>query len=185
MASWNSVSIILFNTNKHQCNLSMVSDASGKWGCGAFSSDGWFQLKWPAEMQDSHITVKELAPIIGSRNMGQAMERKKNIMPYCDNEAVVAILNKDDSREECMVYCLLSGQIQLYFVCTAYQGFPLNDLANTLSCDRLHYFMANYPQAHTQPTTLPPELLDLTIIRKPDWMSSTWTELWKATHPFA
>ena len=38
VASWNGVST-MFNANKHQCDLSMVSDASDKWGCRAFGSD--------------------------------------------------------------------------------------------------------------------------------------------------
>ena len=50
----------MFNADRQQCDLSVVSDASGKWECGAFSEDKWFQLKWPAEMQDCHITLKEL-----------------------------------------------------------------------------------------------------------------------------
>ena len=31
------------------------------------------------------------------------------------------------------------------------------------------------------PTIVPPELLDLTLVTKPDWMSSRWTYLWTAT----
>ena len=105
-------------------------------------------------------------------------------MAYCNNEAVVAIINKGDSREECMhlMRCLAFFRAKFNFTLYAQHiKGSLNDLADALSRDRLHYFMANYPQAQVQPTALPPELLDLTIIRKPDWMSSTWTELWKAT----
>ena len=37
---------------------SITSDASGSWGCGAFSSAGdWFQLKWPGSWSEVHITV--------------------------------------------------------------------------------------------------------------------------------
>jgi len=43
----------------------LTSDASGSWGCGAFTSDGqWFQLQLPACCDGIHITVKELLPIV-------------------------------------------------------------------------------------------------------------------------
>ena len=62
-SSWNGVSM-MFTANRHLCEKSVVSDASGKWGCGALSEEKWFQLRWPAELQDCHITVKELVPIV-------------------------------------------------------------------------------------------------------------------------
>ena len=43
----------------------ITSDASGMWGCGAFTSMGeWFQLELPETWSDIHITVKELLPIV-------------------------------------------------------------------------------------------------------------------------
>ena len=43
----------------------ITSDASGRWGCGAFTERGeWFQYRWPAEWESVHITVKELLPIV-------------------------------------------------------------------------------------------------------------------------
>ena len=96
-SSWNGVSM-MFTANRHLCEKSVVS---GKWGCGAFSE--WFQLRWPAELQDCHITVKELVPIVLAAGIWGKQWSGKNIMAYCDNEAVVAIVNKGDSRdEECM-----------------------------------------------------------------------------------
>ena len=40
----------------------------------------------------------------------------------------------------------------------------------------------NYTAAHCnkQPTPLPPQLLNLPIIMKPDWTSKLWTDLWMA-----
>ena len=101
-SSWNGVSM-MFTANRHLYEKSVVSDASGKWGCGAFSEDKWFQLRWPAGLQDCHITVIELVPIVLAAGIWGKQWSGKNIMAYCDNEAVVAIVNKGDSREEeCM-----------------------------------------------------------------------------------
>ena len=43
----------------------LTSDASGSWGCGAFSGNEWFQFQWTSEYGfDEHITFKELFPIV-------------------------------------------------------------------------------------------------------------------------
>ena len=43
----------------------LTSDASGSWGYGAYTSDGWwFQLRLPESWRDMHITVKELLLIV-------------------------------------------------------------------------------------------------------------------------
>ena len=45
-------------------DIIITSDASGKWGCGAFCDQKWFQLEWPRHLEATHITVKELIPIV-------------------------------------------------------------------------------------------------------------------------
>ena len=89
---------------------------------------------------------------------------KKNIMAHCDNEAVVAIIDKGDSREEECMYLMWSlAFFRAKFNITLYAQHikgSLNDLADALSCDRLHYFMTNYPHVQSQPTVLPPEPLN-------------------------
>ena len=43
----------------------MTLDASGNWGWGALSSHNcWFQLPWPQQWANVHITVKELLPTV-------------------------------------------------------------------------------------------------------------------------
>ena len=61
------------------CTASITSEASGSWGCGAFSSAGdWFQLKWPGTWSEVHITVKELLPCSnnGGGVVGQELARE-------------------------------------------------------------------------------------------------------------
>ena len=43
-----------------QCNLDITvySDASGGWGCGAFADELWFQLEWPPQAKDFSIAIK-------------------------------------------------------------------------------------------------------------------------------
>ena len=42
----------------------LTTDASGYWGCRAFSDEKWFQLSWPNSIVGCHISVKELTPVV-------------------------------------------------------------------------------------------------------------------------
>ena len=42
----------------------VTSDASGCWGCGAWSGDGWFQYRWPESAAELHISFKELFAVL-------------------------------------------------------------------------------------------------------------------------
>ena len=42
----------------------LYSDASGSWGCGAFSLPAWLQFAWPRENPLHSIALKELFPIV-------------------------------------------------------------------------------------------------------------------------
>lgn len=59
LQSWNGTSFFPSLTPAAQ----VTSDASGAFGCGAFSlSHGWFQLVWPESWESVSITAKELLP---------------------------------------------------------------------------------------------------------------------------
>ncbi len=67
----------------------ITSDASGSWGCGAFSFEvNWFQLKLPESWKMIHITVKELLPIVLGVAVWGDEWRGKTIKCWCDNAAV-------------------------------------------------------------------------------------------------
>ena len=77
----------------------ITSDASGTWGCGAFSSRGeWFQLEWPDSWRGLHITIQELLPIVLSVALWGGQWHDSTVRCRCDNAAVVAIVNKGTSR---------------------------------------------------------------------------------------
>ena len=77
----------------------LTTDASGGWGCGAFTSTGlWFQLKWPASQATVNITVKELLPVVMGVAVWGGQWRNGTVRCRCDNAAVVAILRSGTSR---------------------------------------------------------------------------------------
>ncbi len=57
---WNGTSL-LTRFDKANPQLSVTADASGKWGCGACK---WIQFEWPTTMAASHISIREMIPIV-------------------------------------------------------------------------------------------------------------------------
>ena len=65
----------------------VLSDASGSWGCGAYSGSSWFMLKWVGSISESHITVKELVPVVISAAIWGHIWQGKSVQVHCDNMA--------------------------------------------------------------------------------------------------
>ena len=182
-SSWSGISIMR-SARKSIPEMHLTSDASGKWGCGAFYNQHWFQLKWVGEIEGAHITIKELVPVVIAAALWGEEWSGKTVQANCDNAAVVAILNSETSKDaEVMhlVRCLafLKAKWEFVLVAAHIPGI-MNDLADALSRDKADHFRSHYPQAQPTPAALPQELLDLTIIQKPDWTSPSWTELWSS-----
>jgi len=159
-----------------------MSDASERWGCGAFSEQSWLKVQWPEAIQQAHITVKEMVPIVLAAAVWGGRWSGKTVVARCDNSAVVDTLNKGCCRDPDVMHlvrCLafLRARVQFTLTATHIEG-TRNVLADALSRDKLDLFLSHFPQANPDPTPLPQELLDLTIILKPDWTSPCWTELW-------
>ena len=164
---------MMYRADYQRCSTSNSSNASGNWGCGAFSGGKWFQIKWPQTLQASHITVKELVLIILAVAVWGCEWAGQNIMALCDNSAVVDVFRKGDSKEpqvmhlmRCLAFLKAHFQFSLF---ASHVCGKSNNLKDVLSKNNSHYLLAHYPQAQRNPTPLPPELLDLTIVRMPDW----------------
>ena len=134
---------MMYQANRENCSVALVSDASGSWGCGAFCGEDWFQFQWPESLQDYQITVKELIPIVLAAAVWGKDWLGKNVMAYCDNSAVVAIINKGDSREpdvmhlmRCLIFLKAKFQFTLF---ASYVKGVKNDRADALSRDNLQY----------------------------------------------
>lgn len=165
----------------------LTSDASGNWGCGAFSGKLWLQLKWTHGTCSYNITVKELLPIVLALAMWTWGNEWKGltVQARCDNAAVVAIVNSGSSRgrdamhlRRCLAFIVAKCEINL--VCSHIAGVE-NSLADALSRDNAPYFRSHWPQAQPYPVPIPAELLDLLILEKPDWRSQRWIDLWSST----
>ena len=142
-----------------------------KLGCGAFSGQAWFQLKWVGQLQGHSITVKELISIVIAAAVWGPRWRGSSIQVLCDNAAVVAILNQNSSREKevmHLVCCLAFIMAKFQFLLSA-SHIPgvQNTATDALSRNKLDIFHSIYPQANSSPAPLPAALLDVLLLSKP------------------
>ena len=178
---WNGTSMLV-RFDKENPQISVTSDASGSWGCGAFEGSKWLQYQWPPAMDSLHISIKEMIPVVMAAAIWGKEWSGKSVRFWSDNSSVVALLNSGCSREEQLMHlmrCLVFITAKYNFVVSAsHVKGTCNDLADALSRNNRAYFLSNYPQAQRSPTTIPQALVDLLITAKPDWISPHWTTLW-------
>ena len=183
LSDWNGVSLLSTVARKPPAVI-VTSDASGKWGCGAFASTGeWFQCMWPEDWKEVHITVKELMPIVIAATLWGDRWRGKTIQCRTDNAAVVAIVNSGRSKNSSLAMHLMRT---LFFVMARFDIAIVavhlpgreNEAADALSRDRLPLFFAQVPNASEAPSIVPQEVLELLILRRPDWTSRDWRNLY-------
>ncbi len=162
----------------------LTSDASGSWGCGAFTSGGsWFQLQLPESWDGVHITVKELLPIVlgvaiwGNRWVGLS------VSCLCDNAAVVSIVNTGRCKMDRAMHLMrcLSFFLARWGVSLGCKHIPgvRNSAADALSRGNLPSFQRLVPDADERPTVLPDILLQCLVSGTPDWTKVDWIALFR------
>ena len=147
---WNGVSLLVALGEQEPT----VTLTSGTWGYGAFWNSWWFQLAWSdtACTGEVNIAVKELIPIVMAAAMwGKAWEGQV-VCCRCDNDAVVAVLNKRTSRDQDLMdllRCLSFFEARFSFraVASHIPGVQ-NSLADDLSRNKLSSFSPGYGPGH-------------------------------------
>ena len=176
LQDWNGTSFFPARST----SIEVFSDASGTFGCGAFSySDGWFQLQWPASWQDIHITAKELVPIVISAAIWGPRWTQKGISFRSDNMSVVSLLKSKSSQDLLLMHMLrcLAFYAAFYSFQFTSEHIPgiMNTAADALSRNNLPLFHSLVPQG--QQVSPSQEVLDLVINLRPDWGSQAWLHL--------
>ncbi len=165
---------------------SLTSDASGRWGCGAFMSTGeWLQLRWPSVWEMVHITVKELLPIVVACATWGHSWQGKTACCLCDNATAVAILRSGTSKHSLAMHLMRC----LFVFTAAYQKFlapeqlpgKRNAAADSLSRGNLSSLFQQVPTAHPHPVLLSPALIRAVILQTLDWMSASWRAVLRST----
>ena len=164
--------------------FTVTSDASGSWGCGAYSGNQWFQLQWDSGTASKSIAYLELVPILIAGLIWGRQWSGSYVRCRCDNQSVVDILHSRYSRDDDLMHLLRS----LFFI-EAAMGFNLlpvhisgvhNDLADHLSRNCLSLFKQKAPAMDPRPTPIPREISTLLFTSKVDWLSKTWTSLFNS-----
>ena len=85
-------------------SIHVTSDASGCFGCGGFSIPyGWFQEQCPERWRDTHITAKELLPVVIAAAL--SVDRKVHMLNSdIMAESTFSIQGQPKTRICCAVY---------------------------------------------------------------------------------
>ena len=185
VSEWNGVGM-MSSLGSTTAVIMVTSDASGTWGCGAFTSAGqWFQFRWPASWATVHITVKELLPIIMAGIVWGRAWSGKRVQCLSDNAAAVDILNSGKSKDKLamhLLHCLFFFSAEWRFTLHAtHLAERLNVAADALSRDNLSVFFRQVPEAAIRAAEpIPDELQELLVHQRPDWTSPAWRKLFAA-----
>ena len=178
---WNGITFFPAPT---EVEAEFASDASGSWGCGAWSDTMWWQYKWPPKLQ-REITFKELfAVIIATAVWGPGWQGKR-VRAHCDNLAVVEILKSRSSRDPHLMHllrCLFFIEATNHFTITpAHIAGAQNSLADDLSRDWLSSFLQKAPWSQSEATWIPASLPGILLDTSAMWTSEDWMQRFRTS----
>ena len=175
---------MIFDPRTATAGRKVVSDASGSWGAGAVCLPNWLLFKWPPELQDASIQVKELVPVVVAAALYGRDWKDQLVVFLVDNQAVVEIINKTHSKESHLMHLV---RLLVFFACHYNFWFRaehvqgrLNTLADALSRNNLSRFFSQQPPVCPQPSNIPAALLSLLALNAA-WTSTPWMELFRRT----
>ena len=187
LVDWNGVSL-LSALGEQEPSIALMSDASGSWGCGEYWGTQWFQLPWSITdcSVNVNITTKELIPIVIAATIWGRAWTGLVVCSHCDNEVVVAVLNRHISKDADLMHLLrcltfFEAKFSIRMVATHVAGVH-NTLVDDLSRDRLSSFLQAAENMSLTGQCFPPQpLLDMIMNHKPDWISLDWRGMFKRT----
>ena len=184
LRGWNGVSL-LWNHRKGPPDIEVWRDASGSWGCGAFSQNCWLQQQWLPKPDSLSIAVKEMIPVVLAAALWGHTWKEKIICFNSDNQAVVAVLSSKYSRDPMLAHllrclCLFAARHTFWFWAKHVPG-QLNGAADALSRNQMICFFESSPQGMQKVSTpLTEGLPELLYQHQETWMLPAWTEQFSA-----
>ncbi|XP_071109316.1 uncharacterized protein [Haliotis cracherodii] len=144
----------------------LFTDASGNQGFGAFFMGRWANGRWPNEWVQNgwtkDITMLELFPIVLAVRLWGRHLRNKRVLFVCDNQAVVAIINKQTAKPPRVMsllrrLILLCLQHNILFK-ASYIPTHANVIADALSRFQWSRFKEAAPRADEIPAHIPQDI---------------------------
>ena len=107
------------------------------------------------------------------------------MLVHCDNQAVVEVVNAGYCKDSHLMQLLRC----LFFITTffkisvkaAHIAGSKNTGADALSRNNMHLFFSQVPAANKTPTFIPSALIELLVLRQPDWTSLPWSRLFTSS----
>ena len=184
VTSWNGISFLRVALADPTPQVTIQTDASGTWGCGAFFEGSWLQWQWSEEWRPIPIMAKEMVPIVLSCAVWGRQLARKTVLFQCDNTGVVAAVKKGTAKEEVVMHLLRSLWffVAHFDISVSIEHIPgvANQTADQLSRYNMQTFFRSNPQVSLLPTPLPAELLQIVGASSPDWTSPTFRRLFNA-----
>ena len=155
---YNGITLIRLNPSCTNQEINLYTDASDLGFAGSLGPH-WIQGRWTDKWKGLNIAVRELYPIVVLIGMFAHKLRNHAIVFNCDNQAIVACINKQSSRSPSimallrpLILTLMLNNINFKAV---YIRSELNTLADTLSrFQEDEEFMKHY-NLNQVPTEIP------------------------------
>ena len=130
------------------------------------------------------IAVKELIPVVLAAAIFGRQWSGKVIQFKIDNAAVVQMIEATYAQNSHLMHlvCLLvfyASYYEFWFTASHILGVT-NTYADALSRNNMTLFFSQVPWASKDPTKIPDQLIHLVSLNQ-TWISTAWTELFKAT----
>ncbi len=99
LQKYNGVSIIREPVPCHSHEINLYTDASDLAYAAVYGSQ-WFQGEWNRSWKAKNIAVRELYPILLLTELFHGKWQNQHIIFWCDNQAIVTIINKQTSKNK-------------------------------------------------------------------------------------
>ena len=183
--AWNGLSILHHPYSVLGPANSILTDASGTWGCGAIFHHQWFQWQWSSEWTDEGIMAKELVPIVLAIVVWGPYLRKNTLLLQCDNLSLVTAINKGACRDRVVMHLLrcmwfFVAHFDINIVAKHLPGKD-NIAADKLSRNNTDQTFLSQAGLSSLPTPLPPTVHQIISPKGLDWLSPHFQTLLKKT----
>lgn len=138
--------------------ICLYTDSAGSKGYGAVYKSKWFYGKFPMCWRGANITFLELYPIVVALYTWGCRLKNHSVTFCTDNEALVAIINKQTSKLPCIMFLvrklvLITLRCNIIFKAKHIRG-KHNILADALSRFQIQQFKQLAPYCDPNPTEL-------------------------------
>ena len=129
------------------------------------------------------IAMKELLPIVMAVALWGRQWSESHVLVMCDNMSVVCILRCKTSKDPSIMHLvralhffLAHWDIRLW---ADHVPGKVNTATDALSRNMMQVFHKQLPSVFQEGTPLPQVLLDLLVLQRPDWTSTSWRDKFK------